>query len=226
MSDQELLLGRLNALGLRPVTALRLTSNRTVMVSLSRRGTLSIHRGYALAPDRVLKAIVRFVARGTPKALRKAAEHEILSFSLPAGPLGDQPTDRPRREEAAQPGDGEAIERLGLLFAEYNQRHFMGSLPAVPIRLSGRMRSKLGHVSMGRDGRPTEIAISRRHLLAHGWDEVAHTLLHEMVHLWQGAAGHPVDHGPKFRAKAREVGVTAASQRWVRGRRERAAAVS
>jgi hypothetical protein len=48
---------------------------------------------------------------------------------------------------------------------------------------------------------------------------VEETLLHEMVHLWQHANGHPVNHGPAFRAKAREVGAHAAARRWVRAPR-------
>jgi hypothetical protein len=205
--------GRLELLGLRPVERVRLTENRTVMVSLSRTRVLSVHRGYAQAPDRVLKAIVRFVARGTPRDLRKAAQHEILSFHV--AEAGTQPR-RERRPERAQPGDAESLERLGLLFGELNQRHFMGLLPTVPIRLSGRMSTRLGQLTMDLAGHAVEISISRRHLVAHGWDEAAHTLLHEMVHLWQHAQGHAVDHGPHFRNKAREVGVAAAARRWVR----------
>ena len=214
--------GRLEQLGLRPVDRVRLTENQTVMVSLSKNRVLSVHRAYALAPDRVLKAIVRFVARGTAPEMRRAAQHEILSFHVPNG---ETPAARPRRAERPRPGDEETLQRLGLLFGELNQRHFMGLLPALPIRLSGRMRTRLGQVTMDRAGEPVDISISRRHLMAHGWDEAAHTLLHEMVHLWQHAQGHAVDHGPRFRAKAREVGVAASARRWVKktdGRRRTA----
>jgi len=38
-------------------------------------------------------------------------------------------------------------------------------------------------------------------------------MLHEMVHQWQAETGLPVDHGPLFRAKAREVGVLPAARR-------------
>ena len=207
-----MLLQRLTALGLRQVDRLRLTENRSVMVSLSRRRVLSLHHGYAAAPDRVLKAIVRFVAPGTPRPLRAAAQHEILTFPV-AVAHGGRPARRPERP---RPGDAESLERLALLFAAHNERHFMGSLPPIPIRLSGRMRTRLGHVTIGDDGRATEIIISRRHLQSHGWDEVSHTLLHEMVHLWQSANGHDVDHGPAFRAKARAVGVAAAARRWLK----------
>jgi predicted SprT family Zn-dependent metalloprotease len=82
------------------------------------------------------------------------------------------------------------------------------------------MRTRLGHLSLDQAGRPTDITISRRHLAAHGWDEAEQTLLHEMVHLWQWVIGHTVDHGPQFRAKAREVGVAAAARRWVTSKRK------
>ena len=218
--DAGVLLERLTALGLRPVARLRTTRNRTVLVSLSSKRVLSVHRAYALAPDRVLKAIVRFVSRGTSRDMRRAAQHEIVSFHQAVVPPSDHPDhhDRPARPPRPRPGDAESLERLGLLFQALNQRHFMGSLPPVPIRLSGRMRTRLGHLSLDRAGVPTDITISRRHLAAHGWDEAEHTLLHEMVHLWQCTVGHKIDHGPRFRAKAREVGTVAAARRWVRSR--------
>jgi hypothetical protein len=212
--EAEQLYRRLAALGLRPVADVRLTSNRSVMVSFSKDRALRVHRGFAQASDRVLKAIVRFVAPGTPRALRKAAEHEILSYH--AERLAEGRTAPKRRVERARPGDAPVLARLADLFTAYNARHFGGALSPLPIRLSSRMRTRLGHLALDGAGVPTEITISRRHLKAHGWEETAHTLLHEMVHQWQHANGHAVDHGPAFRAKAREVGVTAGAQRWVR----------
>lgn len=209
---------RLTTLGLRPVAGLRVTQNRSVLVSLSRNRVLSIHQMYADAPDVVLRAIVRFVAPGSSPEVRRTAQREILSYYRAAAPVvrADSPSDCVRRPDRPLPGDAEAVERLGLLFDGYNRRHFRASLPNVPIRLSGRMRSRLGHLTLGADGRPAEITISRRHLSAHGWDEAAHTLLHEMVHLWQCVNGLVVDHGPGFREMARRIGVTASARRWVR----------
>ena len=78
------------------------------------------------------------------------------------------------------------------------------------------MKSRLGHYTAGTAaGEPAEIAISRAHLRKHGWEEVLHTLLHEMVHQWQDETGHPIDHGRVFRAKAREVGVVPSARRTV-----------
>jgi hypothetical protein len=215
MPEEAVLARRLELLGLPRPAQIRVNDNRAVMVSLSRRGVLSIHRGYALAPDRVLKAVVRFLKPRLPRAARHAAEREILSFRAaehaPGGSRGARAADRPR------PGDAEKTERLSRLFAEFNGRHFGGLLPSLPMRISGRMRTRLGQLCLHHEaGEPHEITVSRAHIDHHGWTEAAHTLLHEMVHLWQHVNGHAVDHGTAFRRKAAQLGVVAAARRDVR----------
>ena len=75
------------------------------------------------------------------------------------------------------------------------------------------MRSRLGELALdARSGRTLEIAMSRAHL-RHGWAEVERTVLHEMVHQWQAESGLPVDHGTRFRRKAREVGIEPTARR-------------
>jgi hypothetical protein len=223
MPEEPLLFSRLQALGLAGVRSIRVTDNRSVLVSLSPRGVLSIHRGYARAPDRVLKAVVRFLAPRAPRELRKAAEREIVVFRpeefVQGPPRRQRAADRPRSGDAAR------IARLVQVFRTGNARWFGGRLPELPIRLSGRMRSRLGQLCLRPDtGEPYEITISRRHLERHGWREAAHTLLHEMVHLWQHVTGHAVDHGPAFRAKARALGVAASARRTIGPARTRRAA--
>lgn len=122
------------------------------------------------------------------------------------------------RWHALRKGIGAAgdVQRLRQLYDALNARHFAGELPELPVRVSRRMRTRLGQLTLDRrTGRPLEIAISARHLAAHDRDEVAQTLLHEMVHVWQWRRGLAVDHGPGFRAKAGEVGVHAAARRKV-----------
>ena len=218
MPEEMVLARRLELLGLSRPARIRVNDNRTVMVSLSRGGVLSIHRGFALAPDRVLKAVVRFLQPRIPRSARRAAERVILAFPAadhaPGGPGRARAPDRPR------PGDAEKGERLARLFAEYNRRHFAGVLPSLPMRISGRMRTRLGQLCLHDEtGEPHEITVSREHIDRHGWAEAAHTLLHEMVHLWQHVNGHAVDHGPAFRRKAMEVGVVASARRDVRATR-------
>jgi hypothetical protein len=99
-----------------------------------------------------------------------------------------------------------------------NALHFGGTLSDIPIRISNRMKSRLGELSVNlKTGQPDEIGLSRRHINRHPWSEVEHTMLHEMVHQWQAETGLPVDHGPTFRKKAREVGVMPGAKRRLNG---------
>jgi SprT-like family protein len=212
--EPHLLENRLLTLGLREIDRVVTHTNRTVMLSLNRR-VLRIHRGYAYAPDRVLKAIVRFLNRRVPRALRRLAEREFLQFPVeehappPAGP---------GRRERPRPGDVLLLHRLETLYHQLNQQHFGGTLGEIPIRLSGRMRRRLGELSVDiRTGRPLELSVSRRHIARHSWAEVEHTVLHEMVHQWQAETGLRIDHGRTFRQKAREVGVLPAAKRTISG---------
>jgi len=202
---------RLRLLGLRDVHRVLTHTNRTVMVSLSARGVLRLHRGYAYASDRVLHAIVRFLNPRLPRALRRAAERELLAFPVEQHAPA---TTREECRERPRPGDLLLLHRLSKVHERLNAEHFGGKLCSLPIRLSARMQTRLGELSVDmRSGRPLEIALSRRHIARHPWSEVEHTVLHEMVHQWQAESGCRVDHGPIFRWKAREVGVLPAAKR-------------
>jgi hypothetical protein len=108
------------------------------------------------------------------------------------------------------------LHRLEAVHRRLNQEHFGGTLGEIPLRLSGRMRRRLGELSVDiRTGRPVELSVSRRHIARHSWAEVEHTVLHEMVHQWQAETELKVDHGPTFRRKAREVGVLPAAKRTI-----------
>jgi hypothetical protein len=208
---QEDLPARLYLLGLHGVSRVVTHTNRSVMVSIGKRRVLRIHAGYAYASDGVLRAIIRFLDPRLPRVVRRAAERELLAFPGEEYASGGAPR---LRQERPRPGDLLLIHRLSQAFDRFNRGHFAGKLSAVPIRLSGRMRSRLGELSVDiRTGQPIEIAISRRHIARHRWSEVEETLLHEMVHQWQAETGLPVDHGPLFREKARQVGVVPGAKR-------------
>lgn len=196
---------RLFHLGLAHGTRVTITRNRSVLISWRARTGLRLHAGYVAAPDEVLAAIVRFLARRVPRAERTDARRVFMSFPVeqhvPSRP------ERPRAMHAVAPEDAPLIDRLAAAFAVFNARHFAGALPAIPIRLSHRMRSRLGELRASHSGAAVEISISRRHARRDGWDAVLDTLLHEMVHQWQVESGHPLDHGREFRRKAREVGI-------------------
>jgi len=218
---EDSLPARLAALGLREIDGVVTHTNRTVMLSLNRR-ILRVHRGYSYAPDRVLKAIVRFLNPRVSRALRRVAEREFLQF--PVEEHAPPPVGPGRRERPRQ-GDVLLLHRLETLYHQLNQKHFGGTLGEIPIRLSGRMRRRLGELSVDiRTGRPIELSLSRQHIARHSWVEVEHTLLHEMVHQWQAETGLRIDHGRTFRQKARQVGVLPTAKRtisWEAGRRGR-----
>ena len=200
------LLARLRQLGLRRITRVRLTRNRTVMVSYA--GTeLRANEGYLNAPEHVLRAIVVF-AEGRTKAERRAAQRVIIEF-----PFVQRPAARTERKERTHSDDVAMVLQLEQWHARYNTRHFAGALKTVPIRVSRRMKSRLGHYSPGSREVAAEIAISRTHIRRHGWPEALHTLLHEMVHQWQDETKRPIDHGSGFRAKCREVGIAPYARR-------------
>ena len=208
--DDTTLNARLIALGLRGIHEVRLHRNRVVMLSL-RQGILRLHAGYAHAPEPVLRAIVRFLTPCARRAVRAAAQREFLAF-----PVDQYIPSRPRRPRARRiaPGDAPLITCLLEAHERLNQAHFGGTLGTVPMRVSGRMRRRLGEVSLRKEaGGIEEMAFNRSHLRRDPWSEVEQTLLHEMVHQWQAENGLPVDHGATFRRKAREVGIVPRARR-------------
>ena len=205
------LLARLREHGLQGISRCRLTRNRAVMVSY-KGGELRIHEGYLAAPPAVLQAVVAFVG-GRTRAARREAQRVILAFRIER-PAAERPA--PRARERTRPEDEPLARTLAEHHARLNAQHFGGQLGALPVRVSRRLRTRLGHYAVAApDGEGAEIVIGYRHIRRHGWEEALHTLLHEMVHQWQDEVGLPVDHGRAFRAKARSVGITPAARRAV-----------
>jgi len=201
--NAEELRARLQRLGLGRQYRVRLTTNRTVVVSYS-GGELRIHNSFLGADEEVWKAIITFV-HGRTRVVRNEARRTILEFPVA------RPVDAPRRRRAPErtnPADQPLIRELLRLHHAYNEERFDGALREIPIRISRRMKSRLGHYCPASEGCQPEIVLSRRHIRRDGWEEALHTLLHEMVHQWQDEQGLVVDHGPSFRAKARAVGIT------------------
>jgi len=201
--NAEELRARLQRLGLGRQYRVRLTTNRTVVVSYS-GGELRIHNSFLDANEEVWRAIITFV-HGRTRVVRNEARRTILEFPVA------RPVDAPRRRrspERTNPADFPLIRELARWHIAYNADRFGGALRTIPIRISRRMKSRLGHYCPASEGCAPEIVISRRHIRRDGWEEALHTLLHEMVHQWQDEQGLVVDHGSSFRAKARAVGIT------------------
>ena len=149
------LLARLRALGLSGIDRCRLTRNRAVMVSYRGR-ELRVHEGYLAAPPEVLAAIVTFVS-GRTAASRRLARRRILAYPIARAP-------RARRPDAPHPDDAPLAKRLVEWHRRFNDRHFDGALKPIAVRVSRRMRARLGHyMSASPSGEAAEIVVSRRH---------------------------------------------------------------
>ncbi len=201
--DAEQLRVRLLRLGLGERYRVRLTTNRIVVVSHS-GGEVRIHNGFLHASVAVWTAIITFVQART-RAVRQEARRAILAFPVPRSADHHR---RRRARERTRSADLPLIRALTRCHGTYNEERFGGSLCPIAIRVSRRMKRRLGHYASAADGREPEIVLSTRHIRRDGWGEAVHTLLHEMVHQWQDEQGHAVDHGSAFRAKARAVGIT------------------
>jgi SprT-like family len=199
--DAGALLVRLRALGLRGITSCTLTANRATVVSF-RADRLRVHRAFTEAPEPVLAAIVAFV-NGHGLA-RRRARRTLVAYEIPHA---DGPDTRPRRRAATHPDDTALAGRLAAAHADINRERFGDALGAVAIRVSRRLRRRLGHYSAGGRGLAPEIAIARRHVRRDGWASACETLAHEMVHQWQHETGRPLRHDREFRTKCIAIGI-------------------
>lgn len=209
--DEDLLERRLGAFGLRGVQRIQFHDNQSVMVSVTERGVLRIHRGFAYAPDTVLRAVVKFTNPRTVRRDRAGAKRLILTF--PVFGCTPQKRRRRRRRPSVSPQDRPLLKELGVRHRRLNEMHFGGALPRILFRISRRMQTRLGEITLDSHNRAVEITISQRHIERDGWMEVEHTLLHEMIHQWQAESGFAVDHGLAFRKKAQVLGIAPRAMR-------------
>jgi hypothetical protein len=211
LADEALLIARLRRLGLHGVEGIHVHQNRTVMVRVTDRGILRIHRGYAYASDAILRAVVTYVGPGVAGGEAEEALQAITEF--PVEVFVPQRA-RPRRRRERNRGEIRILAELGRLHRELNRQYFGDSLSSIAFRLSRRMETRLGELTVDiASNKAIDIAISQRHLEQDGWDEVRHTLLHEMVHQWQVESGLEPDHGKTFRRKAKELGIAPTAER-------------
>ena len=130
------LLSRLRHHGLTRIDRCLLTHNRNVMVSFGHK-ELRVHQGYLAAPEPVLRAIVTFV-QGRTRADRRVAQRIIVAHPIATAA-------RVRRREQTHADDDGMAEQLAAWHARYNDTHFGGRLARVAVRVSRRMKSRLGH---------------------------------------------------------------------------------
>lgn len=217
-TETDLLTALRNA-GARHLERVRFKSNRRTIWSVSSTGkALNLHEGYRAAPWSLLRHFAVIASRGETGAAR-AARSAVRSWpGLGPAVAGARRRTRKNNKKAgachARPGpccaSPEEVGRVRDLFLRLNEERFQNALPPdVHLRLSNRMRSRLGHmrghVSTGRRI-VVEIALSADLLLDGNQDVLNDTLLHEMAHaadwLVHGGRGH----GTTWKAWARMVG--------------------
>ncbi len=202
-------------LKLRGVTRVRRVTfrrNRSTLWSITQGGrVLNLHAAYGPASSELLDAFADLVRAGgdaTGTARRAAAVIGAWPALAPA--LREARAARRVRPGSACCATSGQVEYLRVLFRYFNQTRFEGRLPEeIPVRLSDRMRSSLGHMLPGeQDGRRTvvEIALNVDLMLEGNGAERIDTLLHEMAHaadyLLTGHRGH----GKSWRDWARRAG--------------------
>jgi predicted SprT family Zn-dependent metalloprotease len=94
---------------------------------------------------------------------------------------------------------------LQLLFAQLNYEFFNGEVPGCRILYNGRFSNSTGRISYGRS--PLTIELSPKHFRRNP-AALRETLLHEMVHAWCYAKFGDTGHGPRFKRKLRDCGLT------------------
>lgn len=93
---------------------------------------------------------------------------------------------------------------LQLLFARLNYQHFNGEIPDCRIRYNARFSNSAGRITYRS---PLLIELSPKHFEKYP-NALEETLLHEMVHAWCYAKWRDTGHGPRFKRKMRELGMT------------------
>ena len=211
-------LDELRKRGVRRVRCVRFRNNRSTVWSLTQRGTvLNVHIAFRAATRAVLDAFAVLAKEGGVRspASRRAAE-KVSEWPE----LGRAIESARRRHHRDQAKNGTTThccattgqrEYLRAVYDYFNHTRFDGVLPPdIPVRLSRRMRSALGHMlpGIGRDGRRyvVEIALNVDLMLPGNGAERTDTLLHEMAHAADWLESGSQGHGNSWREWARRVG--------------------
>ncbi len=225
--SREEILSELRSRGARRLRVVSLRANRSTMWSLTQNATaLNLHLGYAGAPEAVLDAFaIIVVERGRNTEAGRQARAVVSDWPGLAVFLEREQAKHLRRQRIqARCGDSADVTHccgtpeqrayLRAIYRYFNDTRCGGILPAdMPLRLSNRMRSSLGHMLPGHrddEGRyVAEIALNVDLMLAGNGPERVDTLLHEMAHaadyLHSGSRGH----GASWRAWAHRLGCRA-----------------
>lgn len=220
--------------GCRRVDEVRFKKNRGRIISLAKDGrTLHIHACFQEANEEAMNAVITFLRAGQRSyAYREAIRALRDFFDAHAGKYvaltGEEEDHRVKRDVQRLPCVGTPAQRAFLreAYARFNARHFQSALPGnVRIRLSDRMKSRLGHVRYHTSSTDERLVLELAlniHLLLPGNEAVLmDTVLHEMTHIEAWLVHGERGHGRKWKQIALRVGceATACSTQPIRRRR-------
>jgi hypothetical protein len=211
-------------------------ANRSTVWSITQRGrVLNLHSAFGSAPSAELfdafATLLREGGLGSRDARRAGATISAWPGLAPA--LRRARAERPNPRESACCATSEQVAYLRTLYRYLNETRFDGRLPgALPVRLSNRMGTSLGHMwpaeEEGAERSVVEIALNVDLMLEGNGAERFDTLLHEMAHVADYLLTGNRGHGKSWRDWARRVGCRAERlyHRPVRRRRSRRTAVT
>jgi hypothetical protein len=230
----DTLLRSLARRGCRKLDDVRFKKNRGRIISLSKDGrTLHVHACFQDAPDDVVSAVVTFLKAGRRSYAYRESIRVMRDYFDAHGPKytptsAEEEDHRVKRDIDRLPCVGNAEQRAFLreAFARYNSGLFNSKLPAVKLRLSDRMRSRLGHIRYHTTSTDERIVLELAlniHLMLPGNEAILlDTLLHEMTHMEAWLVHGERAHGRDWKAIAKRVGceATACSTQRIRRRRK------
>jgi hypothetical protein len=206
--------------GAKRIRHVRFRNNRSTVWSLTQRGTvLNVHAAYRKAPARLLDSFATLAIEGgvgSPASRHAARElSEWPDVARAIRTARDKHAASAERHTSGQGPDGGSTPQqqayLRALYRYFNRTRFGNKLPHdIPLRISHRMKSALGHVLPG--ARPdgsryvVELALNVDLLLAANGAERVDTLLHEMAHVADYLESGNRGHGRSWREWARRVG--------------------
>lgn len=222
------LLGELRARGAGGLVAVSFRANRSTIWSLTRNATvLNLHVVYRTATAAILDAFATIVRERAGSTAEVERACRVVEAWPPLKPAIEElrAARASRRRNGAgdceQEGDATSCcatppqrAYLRALYTYFNDTRFGGLLPDdVPVRLSSRMTSSLGHMLPGVDGegrpRVVEIALSSDLMLVGNGPERVDTLLHEMAHVADYLVDGNRGHGASWKRWARSAGCRA-----------------
>lgn len=230
----DALLRTLARRGCRRLEDIRFKNNRGRIISLSKDGrTLHVHVCFQDADDELVNAVVTFLKAGRRSYAYRESIRVMREFFEAHGQKyttisPEEEDHRIKQDMERLPCVGNAEQRAFIreAFARYNSGLFGSKLPIVKLRLSDRMRSRLGHIRYHTTSSGERIVLELAlniHLMLPGNEAILlDTLLHEMTHMEAWLLHGERAHGAEWKAIARRVGceATACSTQTIRRRRK------